>query len=113
MLYPVLTAALLNPAADVGAKVETFATTHVTDGLWMGRATCSSPTRRSAECGCGRRTGRCGWWREIPRLRWPDSMADGSIYITASHIQDMVQSPEHGSTQRGPWGLFRIPPPHG
>lgn len=30
-----LTAALLDPAADAGAKVETVATTHVRDGLWM------------------------------------------------------------------------------
>lgn len=50
------------------------------------------------------------------RLRWPDSLAegaDGSIYVTASHIQDMAQFHEKGSTQRGKWGLFRIAAPHG
>ena len=50
------------------------------------------------------------------RLRWPDSLAegaDGSIYVTASHIQDMAQFHEKGSTQKGKWGLFRIALPHG
>ena len=50
------------------------------------------------------------------RLRWPDSLAegaDGSIYVTASHIQDMAQFHEKGSMQRGKWGLFRIAMPHG
>ena len=49
-----------------------------------------------------------------PRLRWPDSMAegaDGAIYVTASHIQDMAQFHEHGSTQQGQWELFSFMPP--
>ncbi len=49
------------------------------------------------------------------RLRWPDSLAegaDGSIYVTASHIQDMAQFHEQGSTQKGQWELFWIASPH-
>lgn len=47
--------------------------------------------------------------------RMPITGSEGtgsSIYVTASHIQDMAQFHEKGSAQKGPWELFRIAPPH-
>lgn len=116
-LYRVPTGALTDPGADVGAKVERVATTHVADGLWMDRQGYLFLTDPAANA--VRMRAPDGTVRVVAqdaRLRWPDSLAegsDGSIYVTASHIQDMGQFHEHGSTQRGKWGLFRIPAPHG
>ena len=116
-LYGAPTAALVDPGADVGAKVETVATTNVADGLWMdgkGYLFITDPAINGVRMRAPDGTMRVV--AQDPRLRWPDSMAegaDGSIYVTASHIQDMAQFHEKGSTQRGPWGLFRIPAPHG
>ena len=77
--------------ADRAAAVKTVATTGVADGLWMSKAGVlyiTSPTDDSIRRldGSGTRivlTDR--------RLRWPDTFAegpDGTIYVTASHIQD-------------------------
>ena len=113
-LYRVPTAALLDPAADAGAQVERVATTFVADGLWMnkrGELFITDPAANAVRVRAPDGTMRVV--AQDPRLRWPDSLAegaDGSIFVTASHIQDMAQFHEHGSTQRGQWGLFRIPP---
>lgn len=71
--------------------VQTVATTAVADGLWMSKAGTlyiTSPTDYSIRRLAGSET-------EIvltdKRLRWPDTFAegpDGTIYVTASHIQD-------------------------
>jgi len=116
-LYRAPTAALTDPGADVGGKVERVATTFVADGLWMDRQgylfitdPAVNGVRMRAPDGTMRVVA------QDARLRWPDSLAegaDGSIYVTASHTQDMAQFHEKGSTQRGPWGLFRIAKPHG
>ncbi len=103
-------------AADVGASVEKVATTNVADGLWMdeqGYLFITDPANNAVRM----RTpdGTTSTVAKDAGLRWPDSMAegaDGSIYVTASHIQDMAQFHEKGSTQKGPWGLFRIASPH-
>jgi len=116
-LYRVPTAALLEEGADVGARVERVATTNVADGLWMDKQGYLFITDPAAN-GVRMRSpdGTMRLVAQDARLRWPDSLAegaDGSIYVTASHIQDMAQFHEKGSTQRGKWGLFRIPAPHG
>ena len=114
-LYRVPTAALGDPAADVGAQVERVATTFVADGLWMdrrGNLFITDPAANAVRMRSPDGTVRVV--AQDPRLRWPDSLAegaDGSIFVTASHIQDMAQFHEKGSTQRGQWGLFRIPAP--
>lgn len=81
------------PAADIEAAVTAVATTHVADGLWMsaaGTLYITSPTDNSVSALSGEVT------RTIitdKRLRWPDTMSegpDGTIYVTASHIQDTV-----------------------
>ncbi|PWE52348.1 hypothetical protein DEM27_31370 [Metarhizobium album] len=76
---------------DRGGAVQTVATTAVADGLWMSKAGTlyiTSPTDYSIRRLAGLKT-------EIvltdKRLRWPDTFAegpDGTIYVTASHIQD-------------------------
>jgi len=116
-LYRVPTSALVTAGADVGARVETVGTTHVADGLWMderGYLFLTDPAANAVQMRAPDGTTRIV--AQDARLRWPDSMAegaDGSIYVTASHIQDMAQFHEKGSTQKGKWGLFRIAPPHG
>ncbi len=76
---------------SIGAKVEKVGTTCVADGLLMSRDErlyITSPEDNSVKV-----------WEEAKvrivvqdrRLRWPDSLAeapDGSIYVTASRIQD-------------------------
>ena len=108
------TSALLTPAADVAGRVETLGTTNVADGLWMnakGALFITDPANNAVRMRAP--DGTLTTVATDPRLRWPDSMAegaDGAIYVTASHIQDMAQFHEHGSAQKGPWALFRIAP---
>ncbi|MGI3778287.1 MAG: SMP-30/gluconolactonase/LRE family protein [Janthinobacterium lividum] len=114
-LYRAPTAALLSPTADAAASVETLGTTNVADGLWMNAAGAlfiTDPANNAVRMRAP--DGTLTTVATDPRLRWPDSLAegaDGAIYVTASHIQDMAQFHEHGSTQKGPWALFRIAPP--
>jgi len=116
-LYRVLTNVLVTAGADVEAAVEKVGTTHVADGLWMDRQGYLFLTDPAANA--IRMRAPDGTTRVVAqdaRLRWPDSLAegaDGSIYVTASHIQDMAQFHEKGSAQRGKWGVFRIAAPHG
>jgi sugar lactone lactonase YvrE len=92
-LYSIDTVKLRAPISDAerGAAVKTVATTHVADGLWMSKAGVlyltspgdSSITRLTA--------GGITKVLSDVRLRWPDTFAegaDGTIYVTASHIQD-------------------------
>jgi sugar lactone lactonase YvrE len=117
-LYRVPTAALngkLSPSA-VAAKVETLGTTNVADGFWMdekGYLFITDPGDNAVRMRAP--DGTLTMVTQDDRLRWPDSMAegaDGAIYVTASHIQDMAQFHTTGSTQKGQWQLFRIPSPH-
>ncbi len=76
---------------DRADAVKTVATTAVADGLWMSKAGTlyiTSPTDYSIRRLAGSGT-------EVvltdKRLRWPDTFSegpDGTIYVTASHIQD-------------------------
>ena len=117
-LYRVPTAALtgkLAPSA-VAAKVETLGTTNVADGFWMdekGYLFITDPADNAVRMRAP--DGTLTMVAQDDRLRWPDSLAegaDGAIYVTASHIQDMAQFHTTGSTQQGQWQLFRIPSPH-
>ena len=92
-LYSIATAKLRGNVseADRGAAVKTVAQTHVADGLWMSRAGVlylSSPTDYSITRLNGAVVEPVLTDR---RLRWPDTFSegsDGTIYVTASHIQD-------------------------
>jgi sugar lactone lactonase YvrE len=116
-LYRVPTSALHGNPEEIGKAVEKVGTTNVADGLWMdeeGYLFITDPAENAVRMRAPDGTMRIV--AQDDRLRWPDSLAegaDGSIYVTASHIQDMAQFHEHGSTQKGPWQLFRIASPHG
>ena len=117
-LYRVPTSALVSTTmapAGVAASVEKVGTTNVADGLWMNeqdRLFITDPANNAVRMRAP--DGGLSQVAKDARLRWPDSMAegaDGSIYVTASHIQDMAQFHQKGSTQKGQWGLFRFTPP--
>ena len=92
-LYSIDTSLLRSDVSesDRDAGVKTVATTHVADGLWMSKAGVlylSSPEDFSVKrlTGSGVETVLTD-----RRLRWPDTFSegpDGTIYLTASHIQD-------------------------
>ncbi len=117
-LYRMATSTLrdasLTPEA-VAAAVETVGTTCVADGILMdrkGRLWITSPEDNSVKL--RRPDGTLEIVAQDGRLQWPDTLAegpDGRIYVTSSHIQDMAQWHEHGSTRRIPYGLWRFSPP--
>ena len=79
------------PAAEIKAALKTLGTTGVTDGMLMSKAGVlylTSPADNAVKRWDGH-----GLVTVVSdkRLRWPDTMAegpDGTIYVTASHIQD-------------------------
>jgi len=77
--------------ADRAAAVTTVAQTHVADGLWMSQAGVlylTSPTDYAIKRLNGSTVETVLTDR---RLRWPDTFSegrDGTMYVTASHIQD-------------------------
>ncbi len=77
--------------ADRSAAVKTVAQTHVADGLWMSKAGVlylTSPTDYAIKRLNGATVETVLTDR---RLRWPDTFSegrDGTMYVTASHIQD-------------------------
>lgn len=77
--------------AEIEKAVEEVGTTHVADGLWISRTGVlyiTSPTDNAVTRWTGETTEPVV---QDKRLRWPDTMSegpDGTIYVTASHIQD-------------------------
>ncbi len=77
--------------SDRAAAVKTVAQTHVADGLWMSKAGVlylTSPTDYAIKRLNGATVETVLTDR---RLRWPDTFSegrDGTMYVTASHIQD-------------------------
>jgi sugar lactone lactonase YvrE len=94
-LYSIATEQLRPEVEEIARRgsVETVATTHVADGLWMSKAGIlylTSPGDYSVT-----RLAQGGVSRVLTdkRLRWPDTFAegpDGTLFVTASHIQDTV-----------------------
>ncbi|WP_313535156.1 L-dopachrome tautomerase-related protein [Sphingomonas sp.] len=92
-LYSIDTAKLRSDVseADRAAAVKTVAQTHVADGLWMSKAGVlylTSPTDYAIKRLNGETVETVLTDR---RLRWPDTFSegrDGTMYVTASHIQD-------------------------
>ena len=112
-LYRAPVAALTDPdlaPARLSGAVERFAQSHVADGLWMTQAGAlfiTNPAENAVDMRLP--NGSVTQVAKDDRLRWPDSMAegaDGSIYVTASHIQDMAQF-KPGSTAR-PTTLWKL-----
>jgi sugar lactone lactonase YvrE len=92
-LYSIDTAKLRSDVseADRAAAVKTVAQTHVADGLWMSKTGVlylTSPTDYAIKRLNGATVETVLADR---RLRWPDTFSegrDGTMYVTASHIQD-------------------------
>jgi sugar lactone lactonase YvrE len=92
-LYRIETSALQQARSqDISSRVEKVADTEPVDGLWMdksGRVYLSSLADNAVKV-----VGSDGQVRTVltdARLRWPDTFAegpDGTMYVTASHIQD-------------------------
>ncbi len=90
---PVSRLAAGTPGADVAAAVTKVATTHVADGLWMSKAGDLYLTSPETNAVNRFHDGRVEPVVTDRRLRWPDTMSegpDGTLYVTASHIQDTV-----------------------
>jgi sugar lactone lactonase YvrE len=114
-LYRIDTAILQDAtlsAQDVSRRVERVATTHPADGLWMdssGELYVSNPETNGIE------SAKPGQPLRViltdPRLRWPDSFAqgsDGTLYITSSHIQDSPWfKPDAKATPSQIWKIVR------
>jgi sugar lactone lactonase YvrE len=92
-LYAIDTATLVpgTPEEEIEAAVQKQGETCVADGLWMsstGTLYITSPGDNAVK----RWTGSAAEIVvEDDRLRWPDTLSegpDGTIYVTASHIQD-------------------------
>jgi len=92
-LYSIDTAKLRSDVSetDRAAAVKTVAQTHVADGLWMSKTGVlylTSPTDYAIKRLNGATVETVLTDR---RLRWPDTFSegrDGTMYVTASHIQD-------------------------
>ena len=113
-LYRISTDALQKASQDPSAaKAEKYADTEPTDGLWMddqNRIYLSTIQNNGVKI-LGPE-GKVTSLLEDSRLRWPDTFAqgpDGTMYITASHIQDspwFKQGWENSS-----FTLFKFAPP--
>jgi sugar lactone lactonase YvrE len=112
-LYRIATTSLQNAGltpSQLSAKVETVQTTHPADGLWidsLDRLYVTNPEDNSIETAMpGKALTKLA---ADPRLRWPDSFAQGpggTLYVSASHIQD---SPWFNSDAKmTPSAIFRV-----
>lgn len=112
-LYRMATSRLRDPASGKRATgVERHGKTFVSDGYWIDRRDrlfLTSPEDNSVKLRAA--DGSLRTVVQDQRLRWPDSMAegaDGTLFVTAPHIQDMAQftgKPRASQTQ-----LFRFKP---
>jgi sugar lactone lactonase YvrE len=101
-------------ASKVSQAVEKAAEIFPTDGFWMdakGNLYLSDVTHN----GVSRRTpeGKIEQVVSDPRLQWPDSFAegaDGSIYISASHINESPTFNKGKSVRKQPYGVFAFKP---
>jgi sugar lactone lactonase YvrE len=110
-LYRVDTVALMSDNQDDAAKsIAKVGTTNVADGLLMSRdgwLYLTSPEDNSVKLWTGERTETV---IADPQLSWPDSLAegpDGSIYVTASRLQEMPWFQKNAANVL-PTKLFRL-----
>jgi sugar lactone lactonase YvrE len=101
-------------ASDVANAVEKAGTAFPTDGFWMdakGNLYLSDINHNAVV----RRTPdeKMEKLTSDPRLQWPDTFSegpDGSIYITASHINDSPRFNQGKSTRKQPYMVFKFKP---
>jgi sugar lactone lactonase YvrE len=114
-LYRIKTAALRDTNAGAApAAVEKVADTFPVDGLWMDKQgnlylsglQQNSIFRRSAG-------GKMEKVVTDARLQWPDTFtegADGSVYVTTSHINESPRFNQGKEVRKLPYGVFKIRP---
>ncbi len=116
-LYRVKTEPLRDPnasAESVSATVEKVATTFPTDGLWMNKS--RNLYLSDVEHNAVTVLTPDGKLQRIAtdnRLQWPDTFSegpDGSIYISASHINDSPTYNQGKSTRTQPYMVFKFKP---
>lgn len=99
-------------AADkLAAQVDEVGKTNVADGLWMDaqqRLMITAPEDNALKL--RHPDGKLSVLARDRRLRWPDSLAagaNGEVYVTTSHIQDMpwYKGRESGPTPSEIWKL--------
>ena len=100
--------------ATVAAAVEKVAATFPTDGLWMdsNNRLYLSDVNHNAVVRLSPK-GKMETVVEDPRLQWPDTFSegpDGSIYISASHINESPTYNEGISARTQPYGVFKLKP---
>ena len=111
-LCRVRTDALRDPQGK--PKPETYAATFPLDGIWMDakRNIYLSNVQKN---GVSRLTPdrKLEHLLTDPRLQWPDTFSegpDGSIYVTASHINDSPTYNKGKSTRTMPYQAFKFKP---
>ena len=113
-MYRILTEALQKASQDPSlAKAEKFADTEPTDGLWIddGNRIYLS-TIQDDGIKILEPDGKVTPLLQDSRLRWPDTFSqgpDGTMYITASHIQDSPWF--HQEWADNAFTLFKFAPP--
>jgi sugar lactone lactonase YvrE len=114
-LYRIETAVLREgDRVNAGDRVESFASCPPTDGIWMDAR--ERIYLSDVENNAVARMSPDGAVERIvsdERLQWPDTFAegpDGTIYITASHINEAPQYHKGKSTRSSPFGLYRFNP---
>lgn len=93
---------------------EKFATTFPVDGIWMDSKQNFYLSNLQAN-GVSRLTAAHKMQTILtdPRLQWPDTFSegpDGSIYVTASHINDSPTYNQGKSTRTSPYAVFKFNP---
>jgi sugar lactone lactonase YvrE len=116
-LYRVKTEVLRKANADssrVAAAVENLGKTFPTDGFWMDSTgnlylsdlSSNAVSRRSPD-------GKIERLVADPRLQWPDTFSegpDGTIYISASHINESPSFNQGKSVRKQPYAVFKFKP---
>ena len=96
-LYQIPTAALHNAKMsneDLDKQIERVGENGVSDGLWIDKAGTMYISALEEDSIKTRKGGNVETLIRDKRLRWPDTFAessDGTIYVTASRIQDSAQ----------------------
>lgn len=111
-LYRVRTDALRDPKGKPVA--EKFAQTFPVDGIWMDSKNNIYLSNLQAN-GVSRLTADRKMQTVLtdPRLQWPDTFSegpDGSIYITASHINESPTYNKGKSARTSPYAAFKFTP---
>jgi sugar lactone lactonase YvrE len=114
-LYRINTQALRDVnIGDASAAVERVAKTFPVDGLWIDEK--SNVYLSALEQHAVVRMSPDGKLTTVmkdPRLQWPDTFSegpDGSMYITASHINESPRFNEGKDVRKQPYAIFRFHP---